>query len=172
MRRLLLLRHAKAVPADSDERDFDRALTRGGRRRAAQVGQYIAKAGLSPDLILCSSAKRTRETLAQVLRFLGNDLDVTLERRLYMATPATILSQVKAIPGATGSAMVIGHNPGMERLSAMLAGSGDERLIAAMHAKFPTSAMAVLEFPGRSWSGLKPGACRLVAFESRNLHAD
>lgn len=172
MRRLLLLRHAKAVPADSEERDFDRALTRAGRRRAAQVGQYMAKEGLFPDLILCSSAKRTRETLAQVLRSLGEDMEIKVERRLYMATPATLLSQVKAIRAAVPSAMVVGHNPGMERLAAMLAGSGNEMLIAAMHTKFPTSAMAVLEIPGRSWSALKPGACRLVAFESRNLHND
>jgi phosphohistidine phosphatase len=166
MRRLLLLRHSKAVPAGPGEPDFDRALAPRGRRGARRIGQYLARERQAPELILCSAARRTRETLAEVLVSLAQDAEIALERQLYMASAAQLLARLRAVRSKVRAVMVVGHNPGIERLAAMLTGGGDARLIAALRAKFPTSGLAILEFPERpSWSRLGPATGRLVAFE-------
>ena len=173
MRRLLLLRHSKAVQAEPGEPDFERPLIPRGRRGARRVGQYLAREKQMPELILCSSAKRTRETLAGLLVFLSQDAEIAVERGLYMASAGQLLARIRAVRPGVRSVMVVGHNPGIERLAAMLAGSGDPKLIAAMHAKFPTSGLAVLEFSDRpAWRRLGPGAGRLVAFEAPRHRKD
>jgi phosphohistidine phosphatase len=173
MRRLLLLRHSKAVQAEPGKPDFDRPLMPRGRRGARRVGQYLAREKQMPEVILCSSARRTRETLAGLLVFLPQDTEIAVERRLYMASAAQLLARMHEVRPGVRSVMVVGHNPGIERLAAMLAGSGDPKLVAAMHAKFPTSGLAILELPDRpAWSRLSPGAGRLVAFEAPRRRRD
>ncbi|MGB8274361.1 MAG: histidine phosphatase family protein [Alphaproteobacteria bacterium] len=164
MRRLLLLRHAKAVPTDLTQPDFDRPLSPKGRKGAAWVAQVLVDARESPELVLCSAALRTRETLARLMGVLAEDATIALERQLYMAPASKLLARVRKIDDSVRSALVIGHNPGLERLASMLAGRGDETLLAAMRTKFPTAGLAVLEIPARSWSKLEPGDAKLVDF--------
>jgi len=164
MRKLLLLRHAKAVPAESAPDDFERGLNARGTAAAQAVTRHFADTKLQPDLVLCSAARRTRETLAPLLAELPHDYQISIENRLYMAAAPRLLDRLRDIPGNVRCALLIGHNPGLERLTRLLAGSGPEDMMAAMRVKFPTAALAILEFAGDKWRSLDKDGCRLVEF--------
>lgn len=160
---LYLLRHAKSSWDDPSLADFDRPLSRRGRKAAKGMDQLLGLRGWRPDLVLCSSARRTRETFAALPTLAG--ADVAFERGLYEADQEHLLDRLRTLPDAAGSAMVIGHNPGLERLTWLLVGHGAEGPAhAALRRKFPTAAMAVLECAAARWAQLTPGSCRLVDF--------
>ncbi len=163
MPRLLLLRHAKSSSDDPGVADFDRPLAARGRRAAAMVGEHIAKHRLTPDRILCSAARRTRETLAQLLPNLVGETEIRLTRSLYDASRG-----YKDIIAAQGSAsatlMVIGHNPAMQEAAAALIGSGNPALAAEVAGKFPTAGLAVIDFDFTGWRDLTARSGRIVAF--------
>ncbi len=161
MRRLLLLRHAKSSWADPGVRDHDRPLNARGRSAAPLVGRHLQGAGLVPDLVLCSSARRTCETLA--LLALPDTVDVVVEHDLYLAHPETVLARVRAVDDGVTTLMVVGHNPTTHELALELAGGGDPDAIARLAAKYPTGALAVLTLPGR-WADTDAGAATLDAF--------
>ena len=142
MRKLLLLRHAKAVPAESAPDDFERGLNARGKAAAQAVARHFADTKLQPDLVLCSSSLRTRETLAELLPAMPQDCGIAVENGLYMASAPRLL----------------------ERLARLLAGSGPEAKMAAMRGKFPTAALAILEFAGENWRAIDKDGCRLVDF--------
>src|SRR5215216_6730711 len=119
-KRLALVRHAKSSWADPDLADHDRPLNARGRRAATLVGQYLHAAGVHPDLVLCSSATRARQTLE--LLPLARMTDVLIEDQLYGAGPHELLARLRRIPAAVGSALLIGHNPGLEELARELVG--------------------------------------------------
>jgi phosphohistidine phosphatase len=162
MRRLVVFRHAKAVGHDETP-DHERALTARGRRDAATMGRYLASEGLRPDLVLVSTSLRTRETWDEAAPALG-PAEPRLDRALYLAPPNLLLALVQALPDEVSSAMIIGHNPGLEELASLLAGFGDRYARARLRDKFPTSAVAVLDLPGEHWAGAGPGAARLDRF--------
>lgn len=127
------------------------------------MDQLLGRHGWRPDLVLCSSARRTRETFAALPSLAG--ADVAFERGLYEAGHEPLLDRLRALPAAAGSAMVIGHNPGLERLTWLLVGHGAEGPAhAALRRKFPTAAMAVLECAAEHWAQLAPESCRLIDF--------
>jgi phosphohistidine phosphatase len=162
MRRLIVFRHAKAVAHD-EAADHERALTARGRRDAAAMGGYLASEGLRPDLALVSTSLRTRETWEEAAPALG-PVELRLDRTLYLAPPNLLLTLVQALPDAVLSAMIIGHNPGLEELASLLTGFGDRYALARMRDKFPTSAVAVLDLPSEHWASAGPGAARLDRF--------
>jgi phosphohistidine phosphatase len=162
MRRLIVFRHAKAVGHD-EASDHERALTGRGRRDAAAMGRYLASEGLRPDLVLVSTSLRTRETWEETAPALA-PAELRLDRTLYLAPPHLLLTLVQALPDTVSSAMIIGHNPGLEELASLLTGFGDRYALARMRDKFPTSAVAVLDLPGDIWAGAEPGAARLDRF--------
>jgi phosphohistidine phosphatase SixA len=110
-RRLYLLRHAKSSWKDERLADHDRPLAGRGKRAAKAIAGHLRKQGIEPELVLCSTATRARETLAGIRAVLG-DGEVRLERELYRAGPGVLLARLHAGPEAVGSVMVIGHNPG------------------------------------------------------------
>ena len=118
MPRLLLLRHAKSSWEDPDVDDYDRPLNTRGRRSAPLMGRHCAQHNLVPQLILCSAARRTRETLAGLLPYFNDDLDVRLCRDLYMTSPETAFERLKAAGDVARSVMLIGHNPSLQQLAA------------------------------------------------------
>ncbi len=152
---LHLLRHAKSS-WDGDEPDHQRPLSRRGERAAAAMAVYFRQFGIAPSLILCSDARRTRDTLAAMRTGLPDDATVTLTRALYEVGASEILQTLNQTPETHRSVMVIGHNPGLEDLVLSLVGD-------PVGAKFATGALATLE-SDTGWADLGPRAARLVRF--------
>ena len=153
MKRLWLLRHAKAGPYSAD--DFERALAPRGRKNAPAMGEKLAAVGCAPERILCSAGRRAVETMCGVLPSLPADLSIKVMRRLYTFSPGTVLECLNELPEDTGDVMVVGHNPALQELALYLAGGGEEEAFAVLYGKFPTCAAAELEFPespnGTDW---------------------
>lgn len=160
MPRLILLRHAKSAWDDPALADHDRPLNRRGRTAARLMAKPVAEA--APDLVLCSTARRTRETVERMVEAGAFPAGrVVHDRELYHATPAAILAVVRARAADHPSVMVVGHNPGLHELAAAMATAGDDEARAALAAKFPTAALAVLDLENAEW---QPGAARLIRF--------
>lgn len=159
MRTLLLLRHAKS-DYPSGVGDHERPLAPRGIREAALAGQWLRAAAPAVDAVLCSTATRTRLTLERT----GIDAPVQFVDRLYDATPGIVLAEINAVDDAVSTLLVIGHEPVMSGLTLGLAGTGsDPGVVAAVEAKYPTSAMALLRVPG-SWRDLQLGGAALADF--------
>ena len=159
MRQLFLLRHAKSSWDDPGLADHDRPLAPRGRRAAKLIARHLADEGIEPALVLCSSSVRTRETLDRL--GLADHVAVEVEPRLYAASESELLDRLREVNDDVESVMLIGHNPGIEELALALAGSGED--LDAVARKFPTAALATLEFDG-PWSDLGPGDAELTAF--------
>ncbi|KAF1686959.1 phosphoglycerate mutase [Pseudoxanthomonas broegbernensis] len=155
MREVILLRHAHAEPASPGQADIDRPLSPQGLAEAEAAGRWLAAQGLLPDRVLCSPSRRTRETLEAVLAVTGY-AEQRLEESIYEATPGTLIGLLEA-QQEVERLLLVGHNPGMERLVALLHSgrSGDYR-------GMPTAAVAVLALPARV--AIEPGMGRLTAF--------
>ncbi|MCP4328398.1 MAG: NUDIX domain-containing protein [Alphaproteobacteria bacterium] len=163
-RRLIyLFRHAKSSWADPNLRDFERPLAPRGERALKKMQYYMALADAEPELVLCSPAARTRQTLAGILPALGEDVPVTFDRGLYMLGMRGLLNRLRRVPDDMAAVMLIGHNPGMHALALELVGGGDKTL-AQMQANFPTGALATLIWRGRKWSEIGPATCELHSF--------
>ena len=164
MKRLLLLRHAKAVQ-DSTGGDHARALAPRGRRAAPIVGKAMRKRGYVPDRVLCSGAKRTRETWELVAPALKSEAAVEFSETVYLAPWRAIVNAVKETPLGIKTLMVVGHNPGMEDCAAALLrpeADDDERARRVMLAeKFPTGALAVIDCQIGAWDEIAP-ACGVL----------
>ena len=166
MSRLLLLRHAKAVWADPGERDFDRRLKRSGHEDSKSIGRQLKAKGLVPDRVLCSTARRARETWEGVAEIIGAMEDrVTYLDGLYSSDAAGYLEIAREAPPAE-TLMLVGHNPMMEDLAETLTGDGDAQARAILAAGFPKSGLAVISFDG-PLADAAPGKGRLEAFLTR-----
>jgi phosphohistidine phosphatase len=157
VKRLLLLRHAKSSWDEAGLADRDRPLAPRGRRAVELIARHLRDEKISPALVLCSPARRTRETLEGV----EPGGDVKIEDELYGASEADLLERLRDVPEATESVMLIGHNPAIQELALSLAGGGERR--SDVERKFPTGALATLTVPD-SWRELAPGSAELVEF--------
>jgi phosphohistidine phosphatase len=168
MKRLLLLRHAKAVPGDAKTDDHDRALNARGQHDAPLMGAEMHHRRYIPDLALCSTARRTVETWAGVVAEFDSPPRVEFLDALYLASPKAILKLVQSSDDETGTLLVLGHNPGLEDCAAQLTRkpvTQDERaVLEQMRDKFPTCALAVLEFDVNHWRDVEPAAGALFDF--------
>ncbi|MBC7908357.1 MAG: histidine phosphatase family protein [Rhodospirillaceae bacterium] len=164
MRQIFLMRHAKSSWDEPDLDDFERGLNNRGRKSARLMAKYLAKAHIRPAMILCSTAERTRATFAIIEPKLEG-VPVSFENGLYEAAKGDLLDRLHQLDDHLASVMLIGHNPGMERLASCLcAGHGEAKALARLAEKFPTGALAVLETKAPRWAGLGAGDCRLVEF--------
>lgn len=168
LRTLVVLRHSKAMNPFGVA-DHDRPLSDRGRRDASAAGAWLAKHGLRPDLVLCSPALRTRQTLDELA--LDAVVDVDLDPRIYSAEVESLRELIAEVPDEVGTLLLIGHNPAVHQLVFDLTGAESEG--------FPTTALAVLRIQDEDgagengadgaggsgqaggWSALRPGACRL-----------
>jgi phosphohistidine phosphatase SixA len=158
MRQVILLRHAHAEPASAGQADLDRPLSPVGLAEAEAAGRWLAGQGLLPDRVLCSPARRTRETLEAVLAVTGY-AEQRLEDAIYEATPGTLIGLLQE-QSEVERLLLVGHNPGLERLVALL-DSGQSSDYRGM----PPAGVAVLalpELPARE--SIEPGLGRLTAF--------
>lgn len=167
MKRLLLLRHAKASRDLPAGKDADRPLTRRGRDDAAAIGRYLHGQRRKPSLVLCSTAVRTRETLDILMEHLPIRPAVQFLSELYLAEAETILSFVRHARDGAATLMVVGHNPGLEICAQRLIRPPKDEdtclRLAAMAEKFPTCALAAIDFAAARWSDVAfdEGALRL-----------
>ena len=164
MRRLALLRHAKAAPQGGGD-DHGRPLALLGREAAPRVGAWLKASGISPALTLVSDARRTRETFDLLAAAFGGALAMRLEPRIYNATARTLLDLVRATPAKVPALMLVGHNPGLAELAMRLAGGGgDSQAEARLRAGFPTASVAILDFDANAWPDIAHGTGRLASF--------
>ena len=169
-RRLVLLRHAKSDWPDVP--DHERPLARRGRRDAPGAGRWLRAAGYVPDRVLCSTARRARETWELAEEGLGAHPPVTFEDRVYGASADDLLDLARQTPAGVATLMIVGHEPTMSALTLELAEgpasatpgiAGEQEALERVRAKFPTAAIAVLTFDGE-WAGLGLGHGNLTAF--------
>ncbi|UCE87122.1 MAG: histidine phosphatase family protein [Deltaproteobacteria bacterium] len=163
MRQLYLVRHAKAA-ADRGVDDHDRPLAASGRAAATRVGAQLAQLGVRPSLILCSSSRRTVETLERLRAELAVEPAVSIERELYLASAAALLARVARVDAREPAVLLLGHNPGIADVARALVGTGERSAIARLAAQFPPGACAALRFEVASWRGLSPGVGTLTGF--------
>jgi phosphohistidine phosphatase len=166
-RRLILLRHAKSAWPE-DVADHERPLAPRGRRDAPAVGRWLSETGQEPDHVLCSTARRARETWELVQEQLRARPAVDFDDRVYGATTAGLLNLARQASPETSALLIVGHEPAMRELtlelgSAQPAEDGDGGLLARVRAKFPTAAIAILSLRG-GWAKLGPGQARLTGF--------
>ena len=157
---LLLLRHAKSSWDDDSLADHDRPLAPRGRRAADRLAEYFAAERIRPALVLCSSARRARETLEPIMAAMGPGVDVRVEDGLYGASAPELLARLRELAPPVTPVLIVAHNPGLHDLALGLARDAGPELPA----KFPTGALAVLDTGTTAWAGLTWGAARLARF--------
>jgi phosphohistidine phosphatase len=170
MRTLVLLRHAKSSWDQSGLDDFSRPLAERGLKAAPVMGAHLSSIGAAPELILCSTAVRTRATLDLVLPACTTPPGrILFEDALYLASASDLLARLRTVPSNIKRVMLVGHNPGIHDLARGLAGQGARANLEALRLKFPTAGLAILTFDARSWSdvGLRTGTLTHFATPAR-----
>jgi phosphohistidine phosphatase len=157
VKQLYILRHAKSSWDDAGLPDHERPLAPRGEKAAARIAEHLRSEGIAPELVLCSTALRTRQTLAALLAALPGDVVVALEDDLYGVGLDGLLARLRDLDDEVGSVLVIGHNPTLHALALALTGRGD-RLD-----RFPTGALAAVAFDG-SWADLGEVEAELESF--------
>ncbi|WP_262693279.1 SixA phosphatase family protein [Kordiimonas aquimaris] len=165
MKTIYFLRHAKSDWSDSTLSDHARPLNARGRRAAAKMGVLMQRLGVAPDLVLCSTAERAKETLERVMSAGGFDWTVKHERGLYGASADSILSIVRTQDCEHENLMFVGHNPGFEDI--ILGLSGAEETVGDLlriKRKYPTAAFSVIDFDVDTFAQIGLGGGCLTQF--------
>jgi phosphohistidine phosphatase len=158
MRRLILFRHAKADPREHGTKlDHERPLTKRGRADAKRIGRYLAQQGIAPSLALVSDSARTKEAF-------GRMISARYEPSMYRADPERLLALVQGAKDSAGTLLLVGHNPEFAAFAVDLAGVGEPDQLAQMRAKFPTAAVAILDFDVPHWADIGERQGRLERF--------
>jgi phosphohistidine phosphatase len=161
VKRLFLLRHAKSAWDDPALLDRDRPLAPRGRKAAKRVARWAKRHAVNPQLVVCSSAVRARQTLQRVLPALGEP-EVWIEVTLYAAGAETLLARIRTLPDEADEVMLVGHNPGLMDVLLLLAAPGELRERASVNV--PAGALAALEADVVRWADVAPGEARLTEF--------
>lgn len=168
MKTIYLLRHAKSEWADPGLKDHDRSLNERGREAAPRMGAYMKSKRYKPDLVLCSTARRTVATYELIKDALGERVPVLFEETLYLAEPRQLMERLRWIDEAAKSVMFIGHNPGIAQfaleISAPPEDDAEEKVRRRMSEKFSTCALAVIRVPAKTWREMKLGSGALKDF--------
>jgi phosphohistidine phosphatase len=145
--------------------DRDRPLAPRGRRAAERMAAVIAaRAELSPDRILCSPTRRTRETLAPLSARIGDQSRPLILDELYEPAAGDYREVIATHGGSAHHLLVIGHNPAIQATALSLIGSTNDKTALKVAAKFPTAALAVIDFDARTWGEIRQKSGRLEAF--------
>ncbi|MEM7620765.1 MAG: histidine phosphatase family protein [Pseudomonadota bacterium] len=151
MRTLLLLRHGKSSWDNPDLCDFERPLNQRGKASVPLVGGFINQQVLKPDIILCSAARRTRQTLKLLRNHVDFNCEIQFLDELYLISEKNLLQILRELPQLYKTVLVIGHNPTMHTLSMNFTANADPSDMSLLTQKFPTCGLAVLEFHIQSW---------------------
>ena len=158
MKLLTLLRHAKSDWGDPGLSDFDRPLNERGRKDAPAVGSFFERAGLTPDLIVSSPARRARQTCDLFAQEAGYKKRISWEESIYAASSQALLAVVRSLPDDVGHVLLVGHNPGFEDLAGALIGA-DEAGVYSL--RMPTAAAAHFVLAVDVWREVQPGGGQL-----------
>lgn len=162
---LSLLRHAKSSWDDPSLDDFHRPLAKRGLEAAPRMGAFLARERVAPDLVLCSTAARTRATLDIVLEYLEPPASIVYEDDLYLATPTQLMARIKRLAAERWPhVMIVGHNPGLHEAALVLIASGNIDARESLHEQLPTSGLVVIDFAFDDWRELHPQCGRLERF--------
>lgn len=165
MLNLMLLRHAKSSSADAGQADSDRPLNDRGKRAAVAMGRYMASNALAPQLVLCSPARRARETWGLVAGELKAVPAVLIAAEIYdFGDGKGLLECLRHKTGTAQSVLLAGHNPSIDGLAQNLIGTGSRKLRERLEEKYPTAALAVISFDLDNWGSLAPGSGTLLRF--------
>jgi phosphohistidine phosphatase len=168
MKTVYLLRHAKSEWADPGLKDHDRPLNERGRDAAPRMGAYMKSKRYKPDLVLCSTARRTVATYELIKEALGPGVPVQFEETLYLAEPRQLMERLQWVDDGAKAIMFIGHNPGIAQFALELCASpeddAEEKSHKRMREKYSTGALAVLKVPAKSWRDVRLGTGRLKDF--------
>ncbi len=164
MKTLSLLRHAKSSWDDPVERDFDRPLNGRGHRAARRMGEWLKDSGVRFDAMIASPALRIKQTIEGVEAGLGARLRPDFDKRIYMASAASLFDVIRETPDSVDHLLLIGHNPGLEDLL-LLATEGDSSdLRREAELKYPTATFATIALPVGRWAEIEEGGAQLQAF--------
>ena len=161
---LSLLRHAKSSWKNPALPDRERPLNSRGMTDAPAMGRAMSERGIDPELVLCSSAQRTVDTLALVLPELKIEPTVVYEDSLYRASPENMLNLLRGLQPGARSVLLIGHNPEIQALALELIGAGPKGLRNRLSEKYPTSGLVVITFAAGLWSSVYVGSGSLTQF--------
>jgi phosphohistidine phosphatase len=150
--KLIVMRHSKAGELPGGP-DFERALRPRGLRDSAAAGSWLATSGFRPDSVICSAARRTRQTWQHLAPALGGDPEFTAEQRLYQADAEDLVEIIRETPARVGTLLYIGHNPAASDLAGLVTGT---------EIALPTAALAVISLAG-DWADLAGGTGELLA---------
>jgi phosphohistidine phosphatase len=165
MLNLMLLRHAKSSLAGAGQEDSARSLNDRGRHAAAALGRYMASHNLVPQLVLCSPARRARETWGLVAGELKTPPKILIAAEIYdFGDGRSLVECLRRKAGAAQSVSLVGHNPSIAGLALILAGKGSDSLRERLAKKYPTAALAVISFDLDNWKSLTAGAGTLLRF--------
>ncbi len=157
--RLIVVRHAKSSWDNLNLSDHDRPLSKRGRKSADAIGQWLAENGYIPNVVLCSTSKRTCETWQRMEYFMPKACTVLLEADLYHGSAYTINEVLKS--AGDSPALVLGHNPGIGSFAEVIM-----HQVPKHHAfwQYPTAATLVCDFPVNDWADIQMGSAELVDF--------
>lgn len=161
MKRLSFLRHAKSSWDQSELEDFNRPLNERGWKSARRMGRELKRRGKHFDLLLASPAARVRETIDGLTETLKPNVEIRFEPRMYLATPQTLLTIVRALAEEVHSPLLVGHNPGLQQFLLEMA-DGPAPLLKRITHKFPTAAFAEVELSAHRWSEVREGSGRIA----------
>ncbi len=172
MRRLFLIRHAKAAPSVGRD-DYARKLTERGRADARRVAKALAARHFLPDVLIHSGAARAKETAEILAAEWRTKLEIEEDVGLYDASLRTLLDRTRALGHGHKSVGLVGHNPGLGELATALTGSGAEPEVSRLSAKYPTGAVAVLDFSIKRWDEVERNSAMLALYLTpADLEAD
>lgn len=165
MKRLILLRHAKSDWDDPVARDFDRPLNRRGEKAALLMGQFAARRAIHFDMLVASPAVRVVQTLETFFTGYGETLDARWDRRIYLASSPILFDVVRDLPDSADSALMAGHNPGLEELILdLVPDDGANPIREDVEVKFPTASIAVLDLAIDSWAQARENVATISSF--------
>lgn len=163
MKRIHVLRHAKSDRGDPDLDDHDRPLSERGRRAADRLSRHCREAGVRPDVVVCSTALRARQTLRRLRPGLGPRARIVEDRSIYLGGVGAVLAAIRALDDAAETVMIVGHNPDLQSLILTLVAPRADAVLDRVRAKLPTCALATLECPADSWAKVARNSCRLTS---------
>ncbi len=164
MKKLYLLRHAKAEPGSKDLGDKERPLAARGRLACTMMGNYIKEKSYVPDVAIASPSARTSETFERIVEAAGASVPVQFIDKLYLATADEMLHYIRLLSDKASSVLLVGHNPGMHHLALILSRPERTALRIKLELKYPTGSLAVLGFSGDYWKDVIPGEGTLTDF--------
>jgi len=159
---LSIVRHAKSSWDDTTLRDIDRPLNERGKQQAQRLGNWLEESAIAPGLIICSTAKRVRQTLKKLQSNWHSDAELNIESRLYLASPNTIVSLLAEKGADHSHIMIIGHNPGLHILADKLVDTGDKDDLALLGEKYPTGTFCSINSKTDKWKKIGKSSGELI----------